>query len=779
VRSLSPKTVIIDENLDELFPEAAPTSKRKAMTAPAGKKRKNQSQRAKARRSLMQPQVPSNRHPFMPELQKWATHGCPVDCGPEWTWATIEQAVRRGPHQSATTAENIDLFQEDIAYQVKAGFCEILTWEEVQKIRPKHLKISPVAVVPQRNRRGRIILDLSFPVYPEGRGKQAPLQASVNESTKKQAPRGPVEELGNVVWRIMDLMDQCSNDDLHFQKIDLSDGFWRMIVEEEQKWNFCYVLPTPPGEPVQIVVPSALQMGWAESPGFFASATETIRDVIAEDLRNRKQLPPHRYEAFTIPTQPLQATREEDAFVGNFVYVDDFINMATQNPSRTRLLAITRASMHAIHEVFPPPDVTGHTEGKDPISLKKLQQGDARWETVKEVLGFLFDGAAKTVSLPPDKAANILKELERVLKKQMLPFKRFRSLLGKLRHVAIILPSLRGLFTPGNQILGQEPPRVSLSPTSPMRQMLKDMRALIQQLLIRPTHVRELVQGDDDALGYCDASAAGAGGVWFTVEGQPIVWRMQFPPDISEAVVSDDNPTGTITNSDLELAAVILHVAALLQVADPKHARLGILSDNSATVHWARRMASRSGSPISGYLLRGFAHLLRSASMGPITVAHEAGKDNHMADFSSRSFVSHPSSHTFLRKFSQDFPLPTLLAHQWDHQVPNTPIASLVKSALRGQLSPLRDWTLHREKPFGKTGSRSATSATSRRPLLRDTTMTPAVMSSWRLLSPSGQEVTADAVQSKLRPLKKRSASFAKNGNWTGDSLTPEKMATG
>jgi hypothetical protein len=34
-----------------------------------------------------------------------------------------------------------------------------------------------------------------------------------------------------------------------FAKIDLSDGFWRMLVRESDKWNFAYVLPGAAGDP--------------------------------------------------------------------------------------------------------------------------------------------------------------------------------------------------------------------------------------------------------------------------------------------------------------------------------------------------------------------------------------------------------------------------------------------------------------------------------------------------------------------------------------------------
>ena len=68
---------------------------------------------------------------------------------------------------------------------------------------------------------------------------------------------------------------------IFFSKLDIKDGFWRMVCELGSEWNFAYVLPNHPGEPIELVVSSALQMGWALSPPFFCAASETARDVCA------------------------------------------------------------------------------------------------------------------------------------------------------------------------------------------------------------------------------------------------------------------------------------------------------------------------------------------------------------------------------------------------------------------------------------------------------------------------------------------------------------------
>ncbi len=60
------------------------------------------------------------------------------------------------------------------------------------------------------------------------------------------------------------------------------------------------------------------------------------------------------------------------------VYVDDYILAAVESPNGTSLQRTGRAALHTIHGLFPPPDCPGHLGGKDPISLKKLEAGNAR-----------------------------------------------------------------------------------------------------------------------------------------------------------------------------------------------------------------------------------------------------------------------------------------------------------------------------------------------------------------------------------------------------------------
>lgn len=266
------------------------------------KRRKKQPER---NRSLMRPMAwVAERHPFGATLKDWE-QGVPVNCGPDWAREAIEEAVQRGPHISATTPEARALVLEDVMYQVEAGFSEIVLWDDIKDDLPSNLKVSPLAVIPQANRRGRLILDLSFGVRrSHGPRKGEVMQAAVNETTTRLSPPEPIKELGKVLPRLLDFMATTPDGEtVQFSKIDLSDGFWRMIVNKKDCFNFAYVLPDPPGSPLRLVIPHALQMGWAESPGYFCAATETGRDLMQALIDAEVELPAHPLEDFMLPTE--------------------------------------------------------------------------------------------------------------------------------------------------------------------------------------------------------------------------------------------------------------------------------------------------------------------------------------------------------------------------------------------------------------------------------------------------------------------------------------------
>ena len=118
-----------------------------------------------------------------------------------------------------------------------------------------------------------------------------------------------------------------------------------------------------------------------------------------------------------------------------------------------------------------------------------MEANDARWAPEKVILGFVIDGAARTVRLPATKAEATALATRRLLAKKRVAIKTFQSVVGQLRNAARILPAARSLFTPINRALRGNPECVPLgAANSKLRATLLDLRAMILDLGRRPTH---------------------------------------------------------------------------------------------------------------------------------------------------------------------------------------------------------------------------------------------------------------------------------------------------
>ena len=132
------------------------------------------------------------------------------------------------------------------------------------------------------------------------------------------------------------------------------------------------------------------------------------------------------------------------------------------------------------------------------------------------------------------------------------------------------------------------------------------------QTVARSRHIVEIIRQEPTDLGFCEASGIRVGGVWLNPSGLgiSIAWRHPWQFDIIKALILDRNLEATLTNSDLELSALVLHEATLLDtcpeaiVAAPRSG-----SDNTPTVFWTIREALTI-NPVVADLLR--IHTLHS-----------------------------------------------------------------------------------------------------------------------------------------------------------------------
>jgi len=195
--------------------------------------------------------------------------------------------------------------------------------------------------------------------------------------------------------------------------------------------------------------------------------------------------------------------------------------------------------------------------------------------------------------------------------------------------------------------------------TNAARQAIKDWITLLPVAMKHPTPCKDLVPAPADFLGYCNAWQAGAGGVWFGLAKKlpPIIWRVEFSPEIHRQVVMQNNPTGSISNLDLEMTGLLLQWIVLESVTKLAHAHVACWCDNTPTVAWATKLLSTKAIK-AAQILRILALCMLHCCVSPLTMLHIAGDTNKMADFVSRLLQEFPNPNVFLTEFTKWFHLP-------------------------------------------------------------------------------------------------------------------------
>jgi hypothetical protein len=258
--------------------------------------------------------------------------------------------------------------------------------------------------------------------------------------------------------------------------------------------------------------------------------------------------------------------------------------------------------------------------------------------------------------------------------------------------MSIALPGSRGLFSLMQEALRhQTKGRIRLS--QEVHAALDDFRWLAHDLAEQPTQIYEIVpQPEPELIGAQDASGSGMGGVWFPASDAlrtrhprgstakssaargPILWRAKFPNEISKNLVSQKNPKGRITNSDLELAAGVVQHDVAAHNFDIRERTIASGSDNTPTLAWQLK-GSTTTTSAPAYLLWLQAihqryHRYNSSSF------FVPGKLNSMADDCSRLW--HLSDSQLLDHFNCTYPQ----AASWRTAPPRQEMLSSVICAL-------------------------------------------------------------------------------------------------
>jgi hypothetical protein len=606
----------------------------------------------------MYPRNKALDHPAAALLLDYAENGCPASCGPNWSIDQIHAYISYNNHTSAQQQDAALAVRTEVLQKVADGLCVLVDWDTLKDNMPLNLKVSPLAAIPHKSRAFRMILDLSFQHHTAEGTKYDSVNSAPADPT---VPEHSQNELGNVIPRLLWALAKGEpTTPFFFTKVDIKDGFWRMRVSDDDVWNFAYVLPRlNPNDPLQLVIPSALQMGWRASPPYFDAGSETARDL-ADDYAQQPLLPPHPFEHHLMslsdndkkllndtPT-PLPQHRSNES------YIDDFI-AAIQTRNISHLRHAGRALLHAINDIFPPPELTG-SQLEHPISLSKLSE-DGAWATTKEILGWTLNGESRTISISSNKFEKITQQLDALIQVPRTRSKTLEKLKGKLNWLSDAIVTGKPLLGDLDEYYYRRMPQNKVWITMPPEiiSTLRDWKILVTTLFRRPTSVYELIPTMPAYTGTSDASKWGAGGIWFSASQPllPIVWFLEWPPAIKADL--EDN---TISIAALELAAILLQWLTLEYSVPPhllRHVSVATRADNTNAVAWTNKLRS-SRDPTANRILKALTLRLHYLETAPFNVAHISGIYNKMADVASRKHPTDPKN--FLTSFSKIFPPP-------------------------------------------------------------------------------------------------------------------------
>jgi len=592
----------------------------------------------------MHPRIGTLPHPTAEYLHELASTGVPAYFADDpWTVTQLDTVLQKGPHRSAA-AEFANFIVEDMFDYVQMGYWVVLPYASVRHL--PNLRLAPAGVVPQRERRPRPIMDYSFYNTNAACLPYAPLQAM---------------QFGTALPRLLERLVYCNR--THgppvLAKIDLADGYYRVPLTSAAALALAVVIPTDlPHDPTPLVaLPLALPMGWAHSPPYFCAFTETVAD-----LTNQAPLslsPEHPLLGQTQCTQePMDSSFHATAVIlGNDslpplthadVYIDDFMLVA-QRPHHWPLM---NTLLHSLDSVFHDPAPTNR---RQIVSASKLNKGDATFSTQKRILGWDIDTHRMTLSLPTHRLEGMSDLIHSTLYRKRTSRKAWQRLLGTLRSTSPALYGAKHLFsTLQHALRDQRGRRIRL--TSLLRASLMDWTLLATTANAVPVPLLTVVPHPPHIIGATDASKQGMGGFYITQSSrgpQYHLWRAAFPPSISRAFISTDNPTGLITNSDLELAGLVLGSTLIAQRHYRPYQHISLASDNTPAVAWITKGSTTSNGP-PAYLLHMLAQSRRSQKY-QLTVPFTSGISNTIADCCSRLF--HLNDENFLQYMRDRFPV--------------------------------------------------------------------------------------------------------------------------
>ena len=192
-------------------------------------------------------------HPAAPFLEDLRTNGVPAkSTAPPLEPKERDNQFWRGAHASAEM--NRAFVREEMAEFIECGYWTVLPYRLVKDL--PGLRISPLGVKEERERKPRLVCDHSF--------------FGVNQTTALRTPPEAMQ-FGGTLSRILHAVRHAdpAYGPVFLSKYDIKDGFYRLFLDADDCPMLGVTLPRQEGEEPLIAIPLVLTMGWAESPPTF------------------------------------------------------------------------------------------------------------------------------------------------------------------------------------------------------------------------------------------------------------------------------------------------------------------------------------------------------------------------------------------------------------------------------------------------------------------------------------------------------------------------------
>ena len=562
----------------------------------------------------------------------------------------LAAALVRGNHKSAD--KNLPFLAKALQAEVEKGWALILR-EQDAKLVPR-LLIAPLGVAEQVGvsatgefvAKLRVTHDLSFP----GEFSNESVNSRVDKTQLEPCMFG--HTLVRVIHRIVHYRLRHPNKIIWLRKEDFKSAYRRLHINAATATTSAVAIEISGDK--YILIPLRLPFGGAPCPADFCVVSDIITDTINDLMRNPAWDPLLVHSAYVsnIPAAkicpsniPFAAGRElsvqlpdnDDASADCFI--DDIITAAVD--VNDNLQRITAAPCTIIHALAHSAETTTYIRRQNMIADDK-NEAEGGPEELKICLGWLLDTRRLLVLLPVHKFHAWLAQTEAVMNQKTANNDQLSSLLGRLEHVAIVIPMFAHFLNNlRNLQITAENSKHNVRISTRVREDLLLSTAFLKQAH-KGISMNLITFRSPDKIYINDASEHGLGG--FATHGR--AWRWCIPSILQ----------GRAHINLLEFLAQLISIwiDILEGVTKPQDCLLG-MGDSTAAMGWLRRSNFReSHEDNTEWLVKqDVARKVASLVLHAEAVLYRQwfkGEDNVVADSLSRDcyFLSPQAHERFL-----------------------------------------------------------------------------------------------------------------------------------